>query len=181
MTLDQLFKLLGRARELTSHKEFVIVGSNAALALAEHAPIPEAMAMSMDLDCYTKADPGRIFELAATLGEDSPFHRQEGFFLDPVSPKLPTLPDGWEGRLISIERDGCKAWFLDPNDAAVSKYARGEPRDRSWIRAGIESGIVSLPRVKSLTKVTPFLDDAEHRAALARIEEDAALSRRTQP
>ncbi|MBM3391107.1 MAG: hypothetical protein FJY34_03920 [Betaproteobacteria bacterium] len=31
---------------------------------------------------------------------------------------------------------GIVAGFLDPNDAAVSKYARGEPRDREWIRAG---------------------------------------------
>lgn len=172
MTLDQLFKLLGKARELSQQQDFVVVGSNAALALAEHTPIPAAMAMSMDLGCYTKDDPGRIFELVAALGEDSPFHRAEGFFLDPVSPALPTLADGWEGRLLTIERAGCRAWFLDPNAAAVSKYARGEPRDRSWIRAGLDAGIVSLPRVKTLVARTHFLDESEHQAVLSRIAED---------
>jgi hypothetical protein len=31
---------------------------------------------------------------------------------------------------------GVKVKYLEPNDCAVSKYARSEPKDREWIRAG---------------------------------------------
>ena len=78
-------------------------------------------------DCYTKSDPARIFDLQDALGEGSPYHREHGIYLDPVSPKLPTLPDGWEQRLIRLLQGDLVASFLEPNDAAVSKLARGEP------------------------------------------------------
>jgi hypothetical protein len=177
LNLDQLFKLLDRARNLSRLRDFVIIGSNTSLALAERTEIPAAMVMSMDLDCYTKDDPERVFELVPALGENSPFHHAEGFFLDAVSPDLPTLPEGWQDRLLKLERGGCRAWFLDPNDAAISKYARGEPRDRSWIRAGLDAGIVSMPRIKYLVGRTFFLNDAEQEAALAGIEEDERRAR----
>ena len=54
---------------------------------------------------------------------------------------LPTLPEGWQQRLVRLEfENGVTGWFLDPNDAAISKYVRAEPRDREWIRAGLDAG-----------------------------------------
>jgi hypothetical protein len=51
---------------------------------------------------------------------------------------LPTLPEGWESRLFKVSfPSGVIVHFLDPNDAAVSKYACGEPRDREWLQAGL--------------------------------------------
>jgi len=173
VTLDQVFKLLERARELTHHREWVIVGSNSVLGWAGGTAIPADMAMSVDLDTYLKNDPGRTGELVKDLGEGSPFHAKEGFYLDAVSPKLPTLPDGWEGRLLQVERDGNSAWFIDPDDAAISKYARGEPRDQRWIRAGLAAGLISLPKVQARLGKTDFLDRNEVEAARKRIDEDA--------
>lgn len=60
-----------------------------------------------------------------------------------------------------VERDGLVIWFIDPDDAAISKYARGEPRDERWIRAGLVAGLVSLPRVRSRLKDTSFLNEDE--------------------
>jgi len=173
MTLDQVFKLLERARALTQHRDIVVIGSNSVLGLAEHTAIPPDMAMSVDLDSYLKDDPGRTGELAKELGEGSAFHEKEGFYLDPVNPKLPTLPDGWEGRLLPLERNGNCAWFIDPDDAAISKYARGEPRDQRWIRAGLAAGLISMPKVLARLSKTSFLDQAEEATARQRIEEDA--------
>lgn len=172
MTLDQVFRLVSEARRLTQHREIVVIGSNAVLGLAETTAIPAAMSMSIDLDSYLKNDPGRTSDLVAALGENSEFHRREGFFLDMVSPQLPTLPDGWQGRLIPVRRDGATAWFIDPDDAAISKYARGEPRDQRWIRAGMEAGIVSLPKVKALLGRTSFFDTEEEAAARTRVQAD---------
>lgn len=165
MNLDALFSLLQAARALCGHREYVLVGSLSVLGMAEVADIPPDMTMSIDADCFTPADPGRLFELQHALGEGSPYHREHGVYLDPVSPQLPTLPEGWQQRLIRLERGGVAAAFLDPNDAAVSKLARGEPRDLRWVRAGIRAGIVSVPAVRLRMKSTAFLDAEEKQRA----------------
>jgi hypothetical protein len=138
VNLEALFGLLRAAQALCSHKEYVIVGSVSVLGMAQVAAIPADMTLSIDADCYTLTDPPRIFDLQGALGEGSAYHRDHGIYLDPVSPKLPTLPDGWEQRLIRLQREDLVAAFLDPNDAAVSKLARGEPRDLRWVRAGVK-------------------------------------------
>ena len=172
MTLTQLFHLLGEARRLSSHDEFVIIGSLSVLGISEGMEIPDAMAMSQDVDCYMKADPARVFDLVQALGEGSEYEAQTSFYLDAVSPDLPTLPDGWQTRLLKISKSSLTAWFLEPNDAAVSKYARGEPRDIRWIRAGVEAGIVSLPTVRYRFRETVFLDAKEQADAKSLYEAD---------
>lgn len=174
MKLEQLFELFAEARKLSKHREFVVIGSNSILALAQHSRISSEMAMSINVDSYTRADPRRVFDLVAALGENSAFHLRHGIFLDAVSPQLPTLPEGWEARMTPLEQRGVRVWFLDPNDAAISKYARGEERDRRWIRAGLVENLISLPVVRQRASRTEFLDDAERKQTLGLIEEDAA-------
>lgn len=174
MKLDQLFAAFAKARQLTGHADYVVIGSLAVLGLDDDASIPEDMSMSTDIDAYTKADPARIFDVVAALGADSEFHASNGYFVDPVSPHLPSLPEGWESRLNKVERDGLRVWFLEPNDAAVSKYARGEPRDQRWIRSGLMNGLLSLPVVCARLKTTTFLDTDEELSAKARVEADRA-------
>jgi hypothetical protein len=170
VNLDTLFDLLRAAQGLCGHGEYVVVGSLSVLGLAEVAAVPADMTVSIDADCYTQSDPARIFDLQAALGEGSAYHRAHGIYLDPVSPKLPTLPDGWERRLIRLTRDRLVASFLEPNDAAVSKLARSEPRDLRWVRAGLKAGIVSLPTVRLRMRNTNFLDAEEERMALQALE-----------
>jgi hypothetical protein len=174
VNLDALFDLLHAAKAICGHREYVLVGSLSVLGMAEVAGIPADMTMSIDADCFTLTDPGRVFDLKAALGEGSPYHREHGIYLDPVSPRLPTLPQDWEQRLIRLERDGVVASFLDPNDAAVSKLARAEPRDVRWVRAGIRAEIISVPAVRLRMKTTAFLDDEEKLRAQAAL---AALSK----
>ena len=174
MKLAEAFEILRRVRQKTGHRDLVVIGSNASLAFAKTGALPAEMTMSTDLGCYTKDDPGRIFDVVGELGEGSPFHKKIGYYLDAVSPHLPALPDGWEARMLRETSDGDSLWFIDPNDAAISKYARGEPRDRRWIQAGLVAGIVSLPRVRILAGHTSFLDKTETAAVFRRIDEDAA-------
>lgn len=174
MNLDALFALLAEARKRSGLSDFVVIGSLSILGLEGAFDIPEDMTLSNDIDCYTRDDPDRTFDLVAALGENSAWHQGHGYFLDAVTPALPTLPEGWKARLIPVARDGLTACFLDPSDAAISKYARGEPRDRRWIRAGIRSGVVSLALVRSRLRSVTFLDDEESRRTRRLIEEDQA-------
>ncbi|HSV35772.1 MAG TPA: DUF6036 family nucleotidyltransferase [Ramlibacter sp.] len=174
MNVDALFALLTEAKKLCKHSEYVVVGSLSVLGMSDVTAIPGDMTMSIDADCYTLRDPGRVLDLQAELGEGSPFHQQHGIYLDPVNPKLPTLPDGWETRLIKVGRGGVVAHFLEPHDAAVSKLARGEERDFRWVLAGAKGNILALPTVAIRMKSTGFLDDAEKQAALALLDKAMA-------
>lgn len=84
------------------------------------------------------------------------------------------MPDGWESRLTRIEQDGLRLWCLDPDDAAVSKYARSQPNDLRWIRAGILSGHLSLPRVRARLPMTAFFDPDEASRARGQVAADSA-------
>ena len=138
--------------------------------MSEVAAVPADMTVSIDADCYTLADPGRVLDLQAALGEGSPWHVAHGIYLDPVNPHLPTLPDQWQSRLIALAREGVVAHFLEPHDAAVSKLARGEPRDLRWVRAGARGNLLALSTVALRMKSTSFLDAAEQAAALAALD-----------
>jgi hypothetical protein len=175
MDLGHLEVLFREAKRLTNHNEFVVIGSLSILGVVQGDEIPAEMLVSIDVDCYTKADPARILELKEALGEGSAFEAANGYYLDPVSPDLPMLPDQWEPRLIPVALgDGIRVFFLEPNDAAVSKYARGDPRDREWLRAGLKAGILSAPIIESRFRQTPFLDSAERDRAYKGLAEDTA-------
>jgi hypothetical protein len=169
-----LFTLFKEAHRLTGHQAYVVVGSLSILGTQHEGELPPEMSMSNDVDSYTELDPGRIDDVRATLGEGSDFHRANGYYLDPVSPSLPTLPDGWQARMTSLEQGGVRIRFLDPDDAAVSKYARSRPNDLRWIHAGVLSGLVSLPKVKTRIATTTFLDTEEEARVRKQLDADLA-------
>jgi hypothetical protein len=167
MEISDLQKLFDEARKRTNHSEFVVVGSLSILGVVQGSDIPARMLVSIDVDCFTRQDPPRIFELNEALGQGSAFEATHGFYLDPISPSVPTLPANWQYRLIRIPfANSIDVFFLDPNDAAVSKYARCEVRDREWIQAGLGAGLLSAPVIESRFRETGFIDAAERERAL---------------
>ena len=170
MNADLLFVLLAEARKLCGHSDYVVIGSLSVLGLADVTAIPDDMTMSIDADCYTLSDPGRIDGLRAALGEGGDFHGAHGSYLDPVGPRLATLPEGWEARLIKVAKDGVVAHFLEPHDAAVSKLARGEERDVRWIAAGARVSILSVATIAHRMKSANFFDAAEQKLATVLLE-----------
>ena len=172
MNISDIDRVLSAIRDTSGLGEFVVVGSLSALGITS-GNLPARMTWSMEVDAYPERDPHRAPEFSAQFGEGSVFHQTYGYYFDAVSPDLPTLPDGWDQRMIrQILPSGVKVKYLDPNDCAVSKYARSEPKDREWIRAGIEAGILSLPTIEYRMRETLFIDDIEHRKAKASLSED---------
>ena len=76
----------------TKHVEAAL-GSLA--ALGHSGSVPPRMAMSLDVDAYTRRDPARVFELGRELGQGSAFEAEHGYYLDPISPHVATLPAGF--------------------------------------------------------------------------------------
>lgn len=173
MNFDQVQKLLADIHVAHGIDKFVVVGSLSVLGLVSSREIPAAMLVSNELDGYPEDDPGRRQEIAKRFGQGTPFEFEHGYYFDPVSPALPTLPDGWKERLLQARLpSGVRVKFLDPNDAAVSKYARSAPKDREWIRAGLEASILSAATIEHRFRTTPFLDQAEHDRAKAALADD---------
>ncbi len=171
MRREDLRLLFDRARELCGHADYVVMGSLA--VLGQGGEVPARMAASIDVDAYCRDDPARTLDLAPALGQGSPFEAEHGFFLDPITPRVATLPAGWEARLVRQQLGpDLAAWFLEPHDAAVSKYARMEPRDREWIRPGLRAGILSLPVLEVRFEGTSFLDPTEQARARRALDED---------
>lgn len=177
MNIDKAFKLFKEAKAKCNHGDFVVIGSNSVIAFAASGTtVPDDMTRSIDFDAYPLKDPGRVDDLIREFGENGPFHQREGIYLDAVAPTTATLPEGWQGRLVKVEKEDVRLWCLEPNDAAVSKYSRGEPRDLRWIRAGIAASMISLPTVRLRLKQTIFDDDAERQRAWANYEIDAGVA-----
>ena len=171
MRRDDLRRLFARARDLCGETDYVVFGSLAVLGWA--GEVPARMAASIDVDAFSRGDPGRIFDLVPALGQGSPFEAEFGYYLDPISPRVATLPESWEERLTRIQLEPLlTAWFLEPNDAAVSKYARMEPRDREWIRPGLRAGVLSIAILDARFSRTAFLDIHESARAREALEED---------
>lgn len=170
MNRHDIDRLLVEAMHITNHRDYVIIGSLSVLGAVEHPPV--SMTGSIDVDLYPKNDPGRASEVQLALGLGSEFERNFGYYADAVSPMLPTLPEGWESRLIEIRfASGVSAWFLEPNDAAISKYVRSEPRDREWIRSGLKNRILSLPTIEYRLRET-FMESEERTLTNSAIAED---------
>ena len=101
MNREQLHALLTQAKAIVHHTDFVIVGSLSILGAVSDPP--RTMVMSIDVDTYLKNDPQRTYELAQALGQGSVFEDEFGYYLDPVSPSLPSFPEGWQERLIPLD------------------------------------------------------------------------------
>jgi hypothetical protein len=165
MTLEQLDRLLTEVARKHRVDSFVVIGSLAVLGLLDERRIPRAMTLSAEVDAFPESDPPRAFEIADDFGLGSAFEQEHGYYFDAVSPQLPTLPAGWEQRLIPrVLPGGTRVKFLEPHDAAIAKLARGDPKDLRWIRAGIRASILSLPTVEYRFKHTVFHDDERARA-----------------
>ena len=173
MNREQLHALLVQARARVQHTEFVIVGSLAILGTVGKPP--STMVMSIDVDTYLKNDPQRTGELVEALGQGSAFEDEFGYYLDPVSPNLPSFPEGWQDRLILVDFGDIQAFFVDPNDVAVSKYMRGEDRDLRWLRAGLKDKLLNMDIIERRIASAPALEGelqaarkrmAQHRKSL---------------
>ena len=173
MNREQLHALLVQAKAQVHHAEFVIVGSLAILGSVGKPP--STMVMSIDVDTYLKNDPQRTGELVEALGQGSAFEDEFGYYLDPVSPNLPSFPEGWQDRLILLDFGDIQAFFVDANDVAVSKYMRGEERDLRWLRAGLKDKLLNMDIIERRIASAPALEGelqaarkrmAQHRKSL---------------
>lgn len=159
MRREDIQRALEAARAVSHHSEFVVAGSLSVLGLLNTPP--REMSMSIDIDFYPLRDPKAAAKVSEFLGENSEFHERNGYYLDPISPELPVLPDGWKDRLVKVAMGKATAYFLDVNDTAVSKYARSADNDLRWLEAGYEAGLLNIEVIEARVRFGTNYFEAE--------------------
>lgn len=91
-------------KDKSSSLKTIVIGSLSILGLEADFSVPPDIAMSNDVGWFARDDPDRVFKLVGSMGENSACHERSEFYLDAVGPKLSSLPDGRQDRMMKVER-----------------------------------------------------------------------------
>jgi len=91
------------------------------------------------------------------IGELSPFHESFGYYAQGVSVTTAVLPRGWQERVVRWSNHStgqANAAFLEPHDCAVSKLVAHRDKDRAFVSALLQAGLLDpqilLDRINAL-------------------------------
>jgi hypothetical protein len=175
MRRDQLEHAIRTACQIIGHPEVIIVGSQAILGTYPEDVLPELATMSMEIDVLpiadTDEDTARLADdIEGVAGELSPFEEQHGFSIDGVDLETATLPAGWRDRLVKVHNTNTAAvggqpiftgWCLDKEDLCVAKLCAFRDKDRDFVRALLDAGLVDHKVIADRLPTVP----EEHRGA----------------
>ena len=147
MNRVQLEEAILRATEVVGQNRVYVFGSQAILASFEFDALPRRTVLSAEADIAPINDIADHLsnQLWAEAGQGSEWANQRDFFIDAVSADTAVLPDGWEDRALKIDvpgHPGVVGICPDAVDLCASKLARNEMKDREFVSALIEAGLV---------------------------------------
>jgi hypothetical protein len=163
MKRAQLELALRLAGEVARDSEFIVFGSQSILGTVDRPP--RTCLVSMEVDIYPRHHPQAVGLIAARLGARSAFARENGFFVDCVTPELAAFPEGWTERLIPFrtkQTGGVTGWCVELHDVAASKLAAGREKDLVYIKALFAARLLKakMLRERILTlPITPARQD----------------------
>lgn len=173
MTREQLEHIIRAAASIVDDDEIIIVGSQSVLGMYPEAN-PDLL-VSMEADIYPKHYPERSELINGAMGELSMFHETFGYYADGVDESTPTLPDGWQDRLVEIHGPGTAGntgWALDIHDLLVSKYVANRDKDRRYNRSALEHNLAEAKTLRERLAVSP-IDEATKQRIRRQIDADA--------
>jgi hypothetical protein len=139
--------------------QFLVFGSQA--ILGRYPDAPEELLWSMEVDLVAKNKP-ELTEQLNSIGEDSEFHAEFGYYADPVTVSTAILPKGWKGRLINVQSsktNGVTGLCLDPHDLFIAKVAAYREKDIVFVRVMVQHGMVDKDRLLALARTVPNPED----------------------
>jgi hypothetical protein len=156
MRRDQLEHAIRTACQIIEQPAVIIIGSQAILGTYSEDQLPDAATMSVEIDVLPIADDNeetaRLADvIEGVAGEWSPFEQQHGFSIDGVDLDTAVLPDGWRDRLVKVQNANTAApngeqtftgWCLDKEDLCVAKLCAFREKDRNFVAALLDAGLV---------------------------------------
>ena len=91
--------VLRAAGKIAGDDQFIIIGSQS--LHGRYPDIPDEFVFSNEVDIIAENNVDRTEWLNA-IGVDSDFHREFGYYADPVDEKTAVLPKGWKARLVNL-------------------------------------------------------------------------------
>lgn len=173
MTREDLDHLLRAAGDLTGHKRFVLIGSNAIFAWYKDVPPPMMVSREADIFASDVSDEEaeRIADLLENIGHLSTFDDTHGYYVDGVGPQTAVLPSDWRVRsktYHSPATNGVVAIAPHPEDLAAAKLYAGREKDLEWVRAAYSAGFIDLERVAH--RIAGLPDDAQRGRAVTLLD-----------
>jgi len=170
MTRTQLEHVIRAAGAIADTQDLVVIGSQAILGQFPDAP-PELL-VSNEADVFPSEAPARSDLIDGSIGQDSPFQREFGYFAHGVDETTAILTKGWRGRLVLVANENTRSvrgWCLEVHDLAIAKYAAGPENGLEFTAALIRHRMIS--RVTMLERLAITTLDPQLRAlTYARIE-----------
>ncbi|AEG43900.1 DUF6036 family nucleotidyltransferase [Isoptericola variabilis] len=156
MRRDQLEHAIRTACQIIDHTEVIVVGSQAILGTYDESQLPAAATMSVEIDILPIAPTKEeVISLADRIegvaGELSAFEALHGFSIDGVDLDTAILPTGWRDRLVKVQNANTAAplgeprftgWCLDKEDLCVAKLCAFREKDRNFVAAMLDAGLV---------------------------------------
>ncbi len=132
------------------------MGSQAILGTYHEDELPIAATMSVEVDILPIAgsneETARLADLIeGVAGEFSSFEKLHGFSIDGIDLDTAVLPEGWRDRLVKVQNANTAApagqprftgWCLDKEDLCVAKLCAFREKDRNFVAALLDRGLV---------------------------------------
>ncbi len=149
MNRDQLNHVLRASCQIAGDPHILVIGSQSILGTFEEEQLPAPATASREVDIAFLDDPhGTKADLVdGAIGELSPFDEQFGYYAQGVEVDTAILPVGWRQRLrhwTSLSTGEAKALFLNPHDLALSKLAAYRDKDRDFVAALLDAGMLDV-------------------------------------
>lgn len=147
MTEARIHRAVLALARVTKESNFVAVG-RATLGITAPSEL-QHLSVSDDVDMFTVDDElAGLDEAREQLGESSPFHEANGFYIERVGKwTLMTQPTGWEERAKLLEFDDISLRVISPLDLAYNKLEANRPKDREFFREAFSQGLFSAEEV----------------------------------
>lgn len=181
MRRDQLELAIRTACQIIDQTEVIIVGSQAILGSFDESQLPAEATMSVVIDVLPIAKTNKETALLADLiegvaGEFSSFEQLHGFSIDGVDLDTAVLPDGWRDRLVKVQNANTAApageprftgWCLDKEDLCVAKLCALREKDRNFVGALLDAGLVDAALIAARLEDVPSKHGEAGRRALS--------------
>ncbi|MGW5151921.1 hypothetical protein [Rhodococcus koreensis] len=186
MNRGELEQVIRAACANLDEGQVIVFGSQSILGSYDETELPEYATLSREVDVFPRsgidapASPAvveKILMLNGRLGEGSPFHEAFGVYVEGIHKDVVVLPRQWDNRLVAVKvEDGSEygrtGFCLDPVDLCASKAIAGREKDRVFVAALVEDGIVTatqiLGRIDNCGIEWPDAYDADRDVALGR-------------
>ena len=167
MTRSNLEHIIRAAGTIADDPDLIVIGSQAVLGQFPNAHA--ALLISMEADVYPKNRPERSDLIDGSIGEDSPFHRQFGYYAHGVDASTAVLPRGWEERLILVTDENTRhvrGWCLEVHDLAIGKLVAGRPKDLDFVRELVRQRYVQAGTLTARLKDTSIPEESSSLVAM---------------